>query len=95
VQTVQAVQNHAETNVSDVKQNDGKFIERVVEKIVEHERLVESEKLDWLLSAGVGVTASHEILYAGEVARRIVGPVFVSVQAQKPWAATVGVKLLF
>ena len=94
VQTQVAVQDHIEATKTDTAESDGKQTERVVEKVVDHEKVVESAKPDWILGAGAGVTVGHEILYSGEISRRIIGPVFLSVQAQKPWAAMVGVKLL-
>ena len=95
VQTVVANQDKHEATKTDVAENDGKLSERVVEKIVDHEKIVEAAKPDWIFGAGVGVNTTLNPIYAGSIARRIVGPVFLEVQAQRPWAATVGVKILY
>lgn len=102
VQTVVANQDRTENTRSDVAENDGKLKEHIIEKIVEHERIVEAAKPDWLAGAKVGLALDGwKPVYGGEVARRIVGPVFVSAWAQASGASTsgaaagVGITLLF
>jgi hypothetical protein len=102
VQTVVANSDHTEASSTSVVENDGKLKEKIVEKIVEHERIVESKKPDWLFSAKAGLRLDDgQPVYGGEVARRIIGPVFVGAWAQASGAATesaaagVGVTLLY
>jgi hypothetical protein len=102
IQTVQAVQDHTETAHTDTAQTDGKFTERVVEKIVERERIVEAKAPDWLLGGKAGLRLDTGTpVYGGEVARRIIGPVFAGAWVQASGAsregaaAGVGVSFLF
>jgi hypothetical protein len=102
VQTVVAAQDHTEATKTDVAENDGKLKERVVEKIVDHEKIVEAKKPDWLIGAKVGSQLDGwKPVYGGEVLRRIIGPVFVGAWAQAEGlsrtgaAAGLGVTLLF
>ena len=102
VQTVVANSDHTESASSNVAENDGKLQERIVEKIVDHERIIESKKPDWLVGAKVGLGLDGwKPIYGGEVSRRIVGPVFVAAWAQAGGlstagaAAGLGVSLLF
>jgi hypothetical protein len=102
VQTIVANSDHTKAASANVAENDGKLQERTVEKIVDHERIVESKKSDWLVGAKVGLGLDGwKPVYGGEVTRRIIGPVFVGVWAQASGATTtgaavgVGVTLLF
>ncbi len=102
VQTVVANSDHTEATKTDVAENDGKLKERVVEKVVDHERIVEGKKPDWLVGAKVGLQLDGwKPTYGGEVDRRIIGPVFAGAWTQAGGATTtgaaagVGVTLLF
>lgn len=102
VQTVVANSDHTEASSTDVAENDGKLKEKIVEKIVDHEKIVESKAPDWLIGGRVGLQIDDgKPVYGGEVARRIIGPVFVEAWAQASGATTtgaaagVGVTLLF
>jgi hypothetical protein len=82
-QTVVAAQEHTENTRTDVIDNSGKIVEKAVEKVVEHERIVENAKPTWIVGAGVG-TALDRLTprYDIEVGRRVLGPVFVTGWAQ-------------
>jgi hypothetical protein len=83
VQTQVAVQDHKEQNVNDVKENDGQIKKRVVKKIVDHEKIVEAKKPDWLFGAGVGTRFDKLApVYEASVERRILGLIFIGVQVQ-------------
>jgi acetyl-CoA carboxylase carboxyltransferase component len=91
VQTVVANSERTETSSTDVTTNDGKLKERTVEKIVDRERIVEAAKPAWLVGAKVGLRLDDgQPIYGGEVARRIIGPVFVGAWAQAGGMTTVG-----
>jgi hypothetical protein len=102
VQTVVAATDHTENTKTDTTDNSGQLKERVVEKIVDHEKIVEAKKPDWLVGAKVGLQLdSWKPVYGGEVNRRILGPVFAGAWAQtgslstSGAAAGIGVTLLF
>ena len=96
VQTVQATQTATSDTRNDVTTNDGKVKERVVEKVVERERIVEAAKPDWLLVGRAGLDfAVRTPVYGAEVQRRIIGPVFVGAWGQRPWAGGVSLGFLF
>lgn len=79
---VAAQATNTETKTA-VAENSGAVKERVVEKIVEHERLVESKKPDWALMGRVGLAFdSLRPVYGAEIQRRILGPVSVGLWAQ-------------
>lgn len=79
-------------------------VEKVVEKVVEKEKLVESKKLDWIVHAGAGVSiptllgAEQQgvpglrgfVIDAG-VDRRVVGPFYIGVQSNTE--GVVGIRL--
>lgn len=68
------------------------YLDRVVERVVEKEKLVESKKIDWLVHAGAGLSIptflgkpqvgipglKGAVIEAG-VDRRIIGPLFLGV----------------
>jgi hypothetical protein len=102
VQTQVAVQDHTETASTDVKTSEGRLVEKLVERVVEHERIVEAKKPDWLFGASAGLRLDDGApVYGGEVSRRILGPIFVkgwlqaSGASREGAAAGVGVVLLF
>jgi hypothetical protein len=102
VQTVVANSDHTEASTTDVAESGGKLKERIVEKIVDRERIVENEKPDWLIGAKAGLRLDDgQPVYGGEISRRIIGPVFVGAWAQASGAATegaaagIGVTLLY
>jgi hypothetical protein len=102
IQTVVANSDHTEASSTDAATTDGKLKERIVEKVVDHEKIVENKKPDWLVGAKVGLQLDGwKPVYGGEVARRIIGPVFVGAWAQAGGvtttraAAGLGVTLLF
>jgi hypothetical protein len=62
----------------------------------ERVRIVEAKKPDWLIGAGAGYDLERrELAYGLQVGRRIAGPLFVELQAQKPWAAAAFLKIAF
>ena len=90
-QTVYVDKERTEATRTDTATTDGKLKERIVEKIVDHEKIVEAKKPDWLVSAKVGLQLDGwKPVYGGEVARRIIGPVFVNAWAQAGSLATTG-----
>jgi hypothetical protein len=91
VQTVVANSDHTESASTSTVENDGKLREKIVEKIVDHEKIVEGKKPDWLVGAKVGLQLDGwKPIYGGEVARRIIGPVFVGAWGQAGGATTAG-----
>jgi hypothetical protein len=101
-QTVYVDRDRTEVTHTDTATTDGKLKERVVEKIVEKTKLVESKPLDWLVGAKVGLQLdTRQPVYGAEASRRIIGPVFVGVWGQAAGAsldgaaAGVGVTILF
>jgi len=102
VQTVVANSDRTEASSTNTAVSDGTLKEKIVEKIVDREHIVESEKPDWLVGAKVGLQLDgRKPVYGGEVARRIIGPVFVGAWVQAGGVTTagaavgVGVTLLF
>jgi len=83
VQTVVAHQEHSEASTTDTTVHDAKVREVVKYKEVEHTKLVEAKKIDWLLGAGVGTRFDRLTpVYDVEVARRVLGPLFVGAWGQ-------------
>lgn len=57
-------------------------------------KLVETKRPDWLIGAGAGYDLEErELAYGLQVARRIAGPVFLELEARRPWAAMLFLKL--
>jgi hypothetical protein len=82
-QTAVAAQEHTEATRTDVTDSSGKIIEKVVERIVEREKIVENAKPDWLLGAGIGTRLDKLTpIYEVAVGRRLLGPVFIAGWAQ-------------
>lgn len=69
---------------------------REIVRYEERERLkvVETKRPDWLIGAGAGYQLERrELAYGLQVGRRIAGPVFLELEARKPWAAMLFLKL--
>ena len=69
---------------------------REIVRYEERERLklVETQRPDWLIGAGAGADLERrDLAYGLQVARRIAGPVFLELEARKPWAAMLFLKL--
>ena len=82
-QIVQAAQDHTANINTNVAENDGKVKEVVKYVDIEKVKIIESARPDWLISGQVGSRLDGwKPVYGGEVARRIVGPVFVGAWAQ-------------
>jgi hypothetical protein len=90
-QTVYVDRDRTEATRTDTATTDGKLKERIVEKIVEKTKLVESKPLDWLVGAGAGTAFKDaKPIYTVEVGRRIVGPFFLKGQVQGAGLSTDG-----
>ncbi len=101
-QTVYVDRDRTEATRTDTAMTEGRLEERVVEKIVYKEKLVESARPAWLFSAKVGLGLDdRRPVYGGEVGRRILGPAFLGAWGQAAGAsldgaaAGVGVTVLF
>jgi hypothetical protein len=101
-QTAVAVQDKTEATKTEVAENDGKVKETVKYQDVEKIKIVESPRPDWLISGQVGSRFDGwQPVYGATVARRVVGPVFLSAWGQASGlsregaAAGLGVSLLF
>lgn len=94
-QTVYVDRDRTEATRTDTATTDGQIKERVVEKLVYKEKLVESKKPDWLIGVGGGLKPDGTRVYKGEVSRRILGPLFLGLSGQYPAAAMIEAKLLF
>lgn len=90
-QTVYVDRDRTEATRTDTATADGQIKEKLVEKLVYKEKLVESPKPDWLFAAKAGLLLDdRRPIYGGEVGRRILGPVFVDVWAQAAGASLDG-----
>jgi hypothetical protein len=79
---VAAQATNTETKTA-VAENSGTIKERIVEKIIEHERLVESKKPDWALIGRAGLAFDNlKPVYGVEIQRRILGPILLGLWAQ-------------
>jgi hypothetical protein len=98
-QTVAAVNEQTQSSKSDVAETETHVREVVKLQEVTREKLVESKKPDWILGARIGIDFDkRDLVYGGEVSRRILGPVFLTGWGEKlpaNWAAGVGAKVLF
>jgi hypothetical protein len=90
-QTVYVDRDRTENTRTDTATTDGQVKEKIVEKLVYNEKLVESKKPDWLFSAKAGLLLDErKPVYGGEVGRRILGPVFLGAWGQAAGASLTG-----
>ena len=102
VQTVVAQQDHTEASTTDTAASEGRVKEVVKYKDIEHTKIVETPRPDWLIRGQVGTHLDGwKPVYGAAVERRILGPVFFGAWGQAGGleragaAAGIGVSLLF
>lgn len=98
-QTIAAATQESQTTKADVIESTSQVKEIAKTQEVIRERIVEAKKSDWILGARVGLDFDkRELVYGGDVSRRVLGPMFVGGWGERlpqSWAAGVGVKVLF
>jgi hypothetical protein len=81
--TQMAIQDKLEVTKIAVSQTEGAFKETDNVQDIEHTKIVETARLNWLIRGQVGVQIDNwKPTYGGSIERRLIGPVFAGVWGQ-------------